>query len=292
MLSILHTKWAELDFTHCNIGDVECEIMYKNLKLNHYSTVRKLNISLNKLSVSGISDLVEIILLWRVQELNINEGNNVLHNCLVKKLAKEHHHFSFLSITYNHTVIVYNTDWDKIATILNDQVSELYVINCILNSEELISYLETTHSLLRFCTIKGHISVAIVIEILKLDKVIEVSISNVKIIDDDRIRNLITQRKFYLGIKSSLMISTSKWLCVHNITKYQLPLIHQYFMSQAHSDCHGMSLVRKLKQINGDKMYVFDNNLLTVVHVHAKVPQAPGTTQIITALSDTVSLHN
>ena len=290
-LSIRHTTWAELDFTHCNIGDVECEIMYKNLKLNHYSTVRKLNISLNKLSVSGLSDLVEIILLWRVQELNINESNNVLHNCLVKKLAKEHHHFSFFSITYNHKVIVYNTGWDKNATIQNGQVSELYVINCILISKELISYLETTHCLLRLCLIKGYISVAIVIEILKLDKVIEVSISNVKITDDDRIRNLITQRHFYLGIKSSLMVSTSKWLYVHNITKYQLPLIHQYFMSQAHSDCYGMSLVRKLEQINGDKMYVFDNNLLTVVRVHARVPQAPGATEIIAVLSDTVSLH-
>ena len=272
-------------------GDVECEIIYRNLRLSHFSTVRKVNISLSKRSVSRILDVVEIILLWRVQELNINESNDVLHNCLVKKLAKEHHRCSFFSITYNHKVIVCNTDWDRIATILNGQVSELCVISCTLNSKELISYLETTHSLLRFCLIKGHTSVAIVIEILKLDKVIEVSISNVKIINDDRIRNLITLRNIYLDIKSSLVISTSKWLCVHNITKYQLPLIHQYFMSQAHSDCYGMNLVRKLEQINGDKMYVFDNNLLTVVHVHAKVPQAPGATQIITALSVTVSLH-
>ena len=290
-LSILHTTWAELDFTQCNIGDVECEILCKNLKLHHHSTVKKLNISLNKLSLSGIPDLVRIILLWRVQELNINESNNILYNCLVKKLAKEDRPYSFLSITYNHKVIVYNTGWDKIATILNGQVSELHVIDCILNSKELISYLEATHSLLRFCLINGHISITLVTEILKIDKSIEVSISNVKIIDDDRIRNLITQRKFYLGIKSSLMLSTTKWLCVHNITKYQLPLIYQYFMSQAHSDCYGMSLVRNLEQINGDKMYVFDNNLLTVVCVHARVPQAPGATQIITALSDIVSLH-
>ena len=290
-LSILHTKWAELDFTHCNIGDIECEIMYKNLKLNHYSTVRKLKISLNKLSVSGIQDLVRIILLWRVQELNISESNNVLYNCLVKKLAKGHQRFSFLSITYNHKVIVCNTGWDRIATILNDQVSELYMINCIINSKELISYLERTHRLLRFCLINGHVSPTLVIEILKIGKNIEVSISNVKIIDDDTIRNLITQRKFYLGTKLSLMLSTSKWLCVHNITKYQLPFIHQYFMSQAHSDCYGMSLVQKLEQINGDKMYVFDNNLLTVVCVHAGVPQAPGATRIIAALSDTVTLH-
>ena len=290
-LSILRTRWAELDFTHCNIGDVECEIMYKNLRLNYYSTVRKVNVSLNKLSVSRIPDLVRIVLRWRVQELYINVSNDVLYNCLVKKLAKEHHRFSFLSITYNHKVIVYNAAWGKIATILNSQVSELYVINCILNSKELISYLETTHGLLRFCLINGFASITLVIEILNIHKNIEVTISNIKIEEDDKIRNLITQRNFYVAIKSSLMLSTTKWLCVHNITKYQLPLIHQYFMSQAQSDSYGMSLVRKLEQINGDKMYVFDNNLLTVVRVHARVPQAPGATQFITALSDIVSLH-
>ena len=293
-LSILHTTWAELDFTHCNIGDVECEILYRNLRLDHSSTVRKLNISLNKLSISGITDLVRIILLWRVQELNINETNDVLYNCLIKQLTSEHHCDSFLSITYNHKVIVWNTDWNKTAIILNGLVSELHMINCNLrsNSKELISYLKTTHSLLRFCLINGCASLTVVIEILKIcNQVNEVTISNVKIIDDDRIRNFIAQRKFYLGIKSSLMLSTTKWLCVHNITIYQLPLIHQYFMSQAHSDCYGMSLVRKLEQINGDKMYVFDNNQLTVVCVHAGVPQAPGATQIITALSDTVTLY-
>ena len=291
--SILHTTWAELDFTHCNIGDVECEIMYRNLRLDHSSTVRKLNISLNKLSISGIPDLVRTILLWRVQELNINETNDVLYNCLVKQLTSEHHSDSFLSVTYNRKVIVWNADWNKTATILNDLVSELQIINCDLrsNSKELISYLKTTHSLLRFCLINGHASITLVIKIFKIDKSIEVSINNVKIIDDDRIRNLITQRKFYLGIKLSLMVSTSKWLCVHNITKYQLLLIHQYFMSQTHSDCYCMSLVRKLEQINGDKMYVFDNNLLTVVRVHAGVPQAPGAKHIITALNDTVTLH-
>ena len=266
--------------------------MYKNLKLNHYSTVRKLNISLNKLSISGIPDLVRLLLLWRVQELSINGSNDVLYNYLVKKLANEHH-FSFLSIVYNHKVIVCNTGWDKVATVLNDLVSELHMINCDLRSysKDLISYLETTYNLLRFCLINGHISITLAIEILKIDKNIEVSISNVKIIDDDRIRSLITQRKIYLKIKSSLVLSTSKWLYVHNITKCQLPLIHQYFMRQALSDNYGMSLVRKLEQVTGDKMYVFDNNLLTVVHFHAGVPQAPGATQIITALSDTVTLH-
>ena len=291
MLAILHTKWTELDFTHCNIGDTECEIMHRNLKLNHSSTVRKLKISLIKLSASGIPDLVRIILIWKVQELHINGTNDLLYNYLVKKLASEHHNYSFLSITYNQKVIIWNADGNKIVTILNGLVSELLMINCNL-SKELISYLNTTHNLLRLCLINGHVSVTTVIKILKSDKIGEVSISNARIIDDDdRIRNLVTQRKYYLGIKSSFMLSTSKWLCVYNITNYQLPLIQQYFINQVHSNCYGMSLVRKIEQINGDKMYVFDNSLLNVIRIYAKVPQAPGATQIIAAISNIVSLH-
>ena len=294
MLAILHTKWTELDFTHCNIGDAECEIMHRTLRLNHSSPVRKMKISLNKLSVSGIPDLVRIILLWRVQELHINGTNDLLYNYLVKKLASENHNYSFLSITYNHKVIVWNADGNKIVTILNGLVSELLMINCNLqlNSEEMISYLNTTHNLLRLCLINGHVSVTTVTEILKSDKIGEVSISNARIIDDNRMRNLVTQRKFYLGIKISFMLSTSKWLCVYNITNYQLPLIHQYFINQAHLNCYvGMSLVRKLEQINGNKMYVFDNNLLNMIRIHAEVPQVPGATQIIAAIDNIVSLH-
>ena len=290
MLAILHTKWTELDFIHCDIGDTECEIMHRNLRLNHSSTVRKLKISLNKLSTSGIPDLVRIILIWRVQELHIHGTNDLLYNYLVKKLAKEHYNY-FLYITYNHKVIVWNADGNKIVTILNGLVSELLMINCNL-SKEVISYLNTIHNLLRLCLINGHVSVTTVIKILKSDKIGEVSISNARIIDDDdRIRYLVTQRKYYLGIKSSFMLSTSKWLCVYNITNYQLPLIQQYFINQAHSNCYGMSLVRKIEQINGDKMYVFDNSLLNVIRIYAKLPQAPGATQIIAAISNIVSLH-
>ena len=294
MLAILHTKWTELDFTHCNIGDTEFEIMHRNLRLNHSSTVRKMKISLNKLSASGMPHLVRIILLWRVQELHINGNNDLLYNYLVKKLASENHNYSFLSITYNHKVIVWNADGNKIVTTLNGLVSELLMINCNLqlNSEEVISYLNTTHNLLRLCLINGHVAVTTVTEILKSDKIGEVSISNARIIDDDRMRNLVTQRKFYLGIKTSFMLSTSKWLCAYNITNYQLPLIHQYFINQAHLNCYvGMSLVRKLEQINGNKMYVFDNNLLIVIRIHAEVPQVPGATQIIAAIDNIVSLH-
>lgn len=133
----------------------------------------------------------------------------------------------------------------------------------------------------------------VLIRILKtlLTKVAELSLINIRITDNDRtIRNFITDKKLNLDLKLNLLLSTNHWLYVCNITKYQLRLIRQYFMNQMQLDC-GMTLVRKLEQIYGDKMYMFENNLLKLVRLHAKVFQVTGATQIVAALSNTTSLN-
>ena len=294
-----HIQWTKLDFTCCNIGDIEYEIMSRNLEIiKHSSTIRKLNISFNKLSVSGIPYLVRIILIWRVEELFINGTNDVLFDCLIKNLTtrSNHQYNFFLYITYSNKLlhIVCNTNWNKIVTKMDSLVSRLYIINCELNSKENISYLNISHNLLRLCVINGTISETTVIEILKtfLDKAVEVSISNVRIIDDDKmIRNFITSKKFCLDIKLSLVLSTDHWLCVCNTTKYQLHLIHQYFMNQTQPHCYGMSLIRKLEQINGDKMCIFENDLVNFVRLCGKAHQMTDVTHVIAALSHITSLN-
>ena len=102
-LVTLHTHWIELDFTCCSISDVECEIMHRNLKLmKHSSTVKKLNVSFDKLTVSGIYDLVRVILMWGVEKLNINGTNDVLYDCLINNLTSgsKNIYKCFLSIIY------------------------------------------------------------------------------------------------------------------------------------------------------------------------------------------------
>ena len=104
-LVTLHTHWIELDFTYCNIGDVECEIMHRNLKLMKH--VKKLNIPFNKLTVSGIYDLVRVILLWGVQELNVNGTNDVLYDYLINNLTSGSRNIyeCSLCITYCNKII-------------------------------------------------------------------------------------------------------------------------------------------------------------------------------------------
>ena len=293
----LPTEWI-LDFTCCNIGDIEYEIMHRNLTfINHSSIVRKLNISFSKLTVSGIPYLVRIVLILRVQELNINGTDDVLYDCLIKNLTIKSNEYSFLSITYSNKLFICNTNWNEIVTKMNSLVSELYIIDCdlkLLNSKEIISSLNILHNLLRLSVINGTVSEAIVIEILKIfsSKVVEITISNIRIANDDRmIRNLLTSKEYCLDIKSNLLLSTNHCLCVCNATKYQLHFIHHYFMNQTQPDCYAMSLIRKFEQINENEMYIFENDLVNMVRLRGKVHQTTDITHIIDALSNTTSLN-
>ena len=186
------------------------------------------------------------------------------------------------NVIYNNKVS-HNKSWDKVSTIINSQVCELYIINCVLQSKSITSY-----ALKRLSVINGTVSEAALNEILKgfIHKNFEVSISNVRIIDNDRmIRNLITSKELYLDMKLNLVLSTENWLCVYNVTKYQLNFIHQYFMNQTPLDCNAITVATKLQQISGDKMYMFENGLLRVVGLRAKVPNATDTIQMIAALN-------
>ena len=295
-LVTLHTHWVELDFTCCNIGDVECEIMHRNLKLmKHSSTLKKLNIPFNKLTVSGIHDLVRVIVMWGVQELNINGTNDVLYDCLINNLTSGSKNVNkyFLSITYCNKLIciVCCASCNNVVTKINHQFTELYIANCdlaLLNSREIINL---SNSLSRLCVINGIVYETIVIEILKLfsNKIVEVSFSNVRITDDDddddndeTIWNLFTSKKFCCDIKLNLLLSTDHWLCVCNATEYQLHFVHHYFRKP---DCYGIRLIRKLEQIDGNRICIFENDEVKMVRLSAKLHQTKGITHVIAALS-------
>ena len=297
VIDAIPTEWVELDFTGCNIGDMDCELMQKTFRYHNCTIVRKLNISFNNLSVSGLRNLARIVLIWGVQKLSINGTNDVLLDCFVKNLTCKHQDTFFLSITNNHRIllIVCNASWDKIVTKMNDQVSELHIINCknTVNSTD-IKYLRMAHKLQRLCIANFSISEAVVTEIIQtfLKKNIEVSISDVTIVDDDRmIKKLLTSNELYLSIKLNFVLSTDHWLCVYNGTKYQLQFIHKYFTNQAQPSSDAMTTIKKFKQVDGNIMYLFERKLLNVVRVHAKALQATDSTKIIAILSNNTSLN-
>ena len=303
-LLILKTEWIELDFMRCNIGDVECEIIHKKSKSNNFtSTVQKFNISLDshKLSVSGVINFASILLMWKLQvlKLNIVGTSDVIYDYLIKNLTtgRFNNAIFFITCIYNHkqSHIVCNTNWNKIAKMKISEPYELYFINCDLQSKELLTYLNTAHNLLRLSIIDGTVSEEIILGILRIysyNEVVEVSISNVSIINGDgMVRNLIKSKEYFLEIKSNLVLSTKHWLCVYNATEYQLRFINSYFMNQTQPGCYKMILVTRLQHMKGDKMYVFQYNSVYLVRFRAKMFQAVGTAQIIAMLSNTTSLN-
>ena len=296
-LNVLLIEWTELDFTGCNIGDVECDIMYRAFRCKNCSTVRKLSMSLSRLSISGMHNLVNIVLMCGVMKLNVmyNGTNDALLDSLINNLKFKHQNYFFLSITYNHKVfqIICNQNWNKIGTNLDVQASELHIINCKLQwcSTEIITYMHMAHKLLKLCIISCSISKTIIAEIIQtfLNKNIEVSISDVRIIDDDTmIRRLLTSREFYLDIKLNFVLSTDQWLCVYNITKCQLHLIQKYFMNQPQPYYYTMT---KLEQTDGDRLVIFENKLVNVIRVCGKALQGAYATEIMGALSNSTSLN-
>ena len=297
-LTVLPNEWTELDFTGCNIGDIECDIMYRAFRCKTCSTVRKLNISLSRLSISGICDLVNIVLICGIKELNINGTNDVLLDHFINNLTFKQYSDIFLSMTYNHKVlqIICNISLNKITAKWNTQASELHIINCELqlDSTEVIDYLHMTYTLLRLRIINCSISEAIINEIIQifLNRNIELTISDYRIIDDNgMIRNLLTSREFFHKLKLNFLLSSDHWLCVHNMTKYQLHFIDRYFMNQAQPNSYATTtVIRNLEKIYGDKIYSFEKGILSVVRFRAKAFQATSATKIIAALSNSTSL--
>ena len=298
-LTILPTEWTELDFTGCNIGDIECDIMYRTFRCKKHSTVRKLKISLSRLSISGICDLVNIVIICGIKKLNINGTNDVLLDQFINNLTFKEHNDMFLSITYSHKVlqIICNISLNKITTKLNTQASELHIVNCEeqLNSTEFTNYLHMTYKLLRLCIINCSISEAVVTEIIQifLNRNIELTLSDDRIIDDDgMLRNLLTSREFFRKLKLNFLLSTDHWLCVYNTTKYQLQFINKYFINQALPNNYAMTrVIRHLVISYGDKMYSFEKDVLNVVRFHAKAFQSASATRVIAALSNSTSLN-
>ena len=234
-IAITPTEWVELDFTGCDISDVDCEVVQRTFTYNNCSsTVRKLNISFNRLSVSGMRDLARIVLITKVQELIVNGTNDVLLDCLIKNLMRECQTSYFLSVTYNRKILIMvcNTSWNEVAIEMNTQASEMYIINCDLSSV-ILNYLHKAHNLLRLCIINGSVSAAVILEIFEFfsKETIEISISNISIIDDvEVIRNFFTNGDFCLNEKLNVIVSTENyWLCVY------IAIDHNF--ASAHAGC-------------------------------------------------------
>ena len=62
-------------------------------------------------------------------------------------------------------------------------------------------------------------------------------------------------------------------------------------MNQTQPDCYEIHLIKKFEQIDGNRMYIFENDQVKMVRLCAKEHQTTGITQVIAALSHATSLN-
>ena len=193
----------------------------------------------------------------------------------------------------NNTLIVHNAKFKRFDKFKQFTNNNIYLSSCDVNKVQYDVISETcSRTLLKLSIIKCSISEAVITDIIQtfFNKSIEVSIIDVRIIGDDIIRKLLKRRELYLNIKLNFVLSTDHWLCVHNMIKHQLQLIHKYFINQVQLNSCAMAMVEKLEQIDGERMYIFENDHLNMVRVHARTFQATGATEITAALSNSICL--
>ena len=113
LLTSNQTNWTKLDFINCKLGKTECEILQNYLKINENNllTVQTLKISSKWLTIPLIPNFIEIILMWKVQELIFCGINHIFYKYFVTKFhnfccmstATNDHDLQelFLSVTYS-----------------------------------------------------------------------------------------------------------------------------------------------------------------------------------------------
>ena len=142
-------NWTELDLTNCSIGEVECENLYGYLITNtRLSTLKTLKFSLEKLTTSILPKLINIILMWKVQNLIFCGIDHHLFKYFIKNIwITDDISFDeiFFSITYSERKYLFcNSNWKGI-TSSAPKITSAYFISCNLFSRQFENIIELGH---------------------------------------------------------------------------------------------------------------------------------------------------
>ena len=141
-------NWTELDLTNCSIGKVECENLYRYLITNTcLSTLKTLKISLEKVIISILPKLINIILMWKVQNLIFCGIDHHLFKYFIKNIwITDDISFDeiFFSITYSKRKYLFcNSNWKGITSA--PKIASVYFTSCSLFSRQFENIIELDH---------------------------------------------------------------------------------------------------------------------------------------------------
>ena len=267
-------NWTELDLSNCSIGEIEYDVMCRYFKtVKCFSTVDVLKLPFVKITMCILSNLTEIRLLWKVQELIfcgntyfISKFKNFCTNTTLRKIS--------LSVMCDSKIVnfICNISWDEIAAI--PKVSTLHFINCHHSSSIQIN------SIASFVKLPvDHISQIYItnstlyendiLNILKTFVIrrMELSICHTNMsISNEALYSFITKKETLHQSKINFVAVMENFMCGYNATKDQLHLLQSQTLCKLQYDVVTLAIQSYTKHIHKRVLFLFQNKKLTALH--------------------------
>ena len=283
MLTTTQKTWTELDFMNCELGEIEYKTLQKYLtqmrvnKKNH-STIKMLKVSSNQLTellVSLLTSfLIEIVLMWKVQQLIFYDISHTVYECFITKFTATVTNVLeeiFLSVIYNGKKDIYfcNCSWSQITGVLEkNSGATLFVVNgCYfpLQSQNLditeLSHIPKLH------IISSTFHEYTIVNILEtfIERKLKIPIYYTSMNADNlTLYNFITSKKLLCQNGVNFVAIMKNFMCGFNTTEDQLQFLQSKKLSYLEHTI--VTLVNDTKQMHEKELFVFQDKQLTALH--------------------------
>ena len=279
MLTILEKVWVEVDFTGCNIGQVDYEITHEYIRTTDCKVkIKKLIVPAYQLT-NTLSTLTKIAVDMDIKELVIFDCNNTFYNHLVENLQK-----TFIS-SCNQTTVVFsvlsntrktcffcNTDWKEITSLLNEDITSLFIINCsvsILTKDEAIILFSKMPNLSQI-TLSSDVLIEVSFFEKIMDKQINLSVF-INMVNQGEFLYNATERSLLNNAKYSFIAATNDAVYGYNVTQQQLLLLKSYTKLYCTHD--PTTLLYKIKHKIEKEMFIVKAHQLQAICFISEVNQ-------------------
>ena len=297
MLVSTQIIWAELDFMHCTLNEVEYKIIQKHLSVNeNHSTVSMLNVSTMQLTESLVPEFIKTILMWKVQQVIFHGIDLTVYERFIATFTTTittNSSVLYLSVTYNSKKEIYfcNYSWYQITRLLESNAGAImYLYNCHfpLQAENINI---TAFHMSKLHIINSTLHESTIVNILEnsIERILEISICNTSIyIDDKALYNSITRKKLFYRSEINFVVVLKNFTFGYNITEDQLHLLKSQQLNSLEQTI--ITLVSDTKTMHEKELFVFQNKHLTALHLNVKTSQPKFVAKLVTALKETSSL--
>ena len=273
-------EWTKLDLSKCSIGEIEYDVLYRYFKTRKcFSIVNKLIIPPIKLTMSVLSKLIEIIILWKVKELVLYTIQSFISEDLICRFKQFFTNKTLaeisLSVICNNSKKVHficNFSWTKIVHI--PKVSTLYLINCHHSPFSVPSVIKLpVDHIPQIYIINSTLYENNILNFLKmfLNRRIELSICHTNMpISNEALSSFITKKKILYQSNFKFVAVLQNFMCASNATNDQLHLLQSQRLSDLEYDVLTLAIASNLKYIHKGVLFLFENKKLTALQFVAK----------------------